>query len=216
MAGSNNLHLGAPSEVYFTRAFQSVPIIAILRGHSPEATVELCETAWAAGIEYVEVPIQDRAGVDSLRAALATAGGRPVGAGTVIREDQVELAAGLGAAFAVAPNWDLPIARACHNAGLPLLPGVATATEIAAAMSAGFVWLKGFPAAQLTPAWFRAQHGPFPDAQFVATGGIDVGNADTFLDAGAKVVAVGGALSDPAHVGELASLMNRRVEGLRA
>jgi 2-dehydro-3-deoxyphosphogluconate aldolase/(4S)-4-hydroxy-2-oxoglutarate aldolase len=90
---------------------------------------------------------------------------------------------------------------------MPHLPGVATASEIQRALAAGFVWLKAFPATALGPAWFRAMRGPFPTVRLVATGGIDAHNAQEYLSAGALVVAVGSALSDPAQVDLLASLV---------
>lgn len=92
---------------------------------------------------------------------------------------------------------------------MPPLPGVATASEVQAAMKDGLTWLKAFPAALLGPAWFTAMAGPFPGANFVATGGMDASNAGEFLDKGVQVVAVGSALADPAQLPRLAELARR-------
>jgi len=78
---------------------------------------------------------------------------------------------------------------------------------VQAAMHLGLTWLKAFPASVLGTPWFRAMAGPFPDARFVATGGMDATNAGSFLEAGARVVAVGSALEDPAQLPRLAELL---------
>jgi 2-keto-3-deoxy-6-phosphogluconate aldolase len=83
---------------------------------------------------------------------------------------------------------------------------VATASEVQRALTFGFLWLKVFPAAQLTPGWIKALLGPFPGLRFVATGGVDAHNAQEFIAAGARVVAVGSALADPDQVGLLSAL----------
>ena len=100
-------------------------------------------------------------------------------------------AASLGAAFTVAPGYDREIAAASWAKGMPHLPGVATATDVQRALADGHTWLKAFPASVLGPDWIRAMRGPFPEARFVATGGIQRGNAAGFLRAGASMVAIG-------------------------
>ena len=95
--------------------------------------------------------------------------------------------------------------RADATNGLPVMPGVATSSEIQAARRLGLVWLKAFPVAQLGSAWVRAQLAPFPEARFVATGGVDADNAREFLDAGARVAAIGSALADDNQLAKLAT-----------
>jgi 2-keto-3-deoxy-6-phosphogluconate aldolase len=75
------------------------------------------------------------------------------------------------------------------------------------ALGDGLTWLKAFPASLLGTGWFPAMRGPFPQAKFVATGGMGSGNAQAFLDAGVKVVAVGSALEDDAQLPALAQLL---------
>jgi 2-keto-3-deoxy-6-phosphogluconate aldolase len=93
--------------------------------------------------------------------------------------------------------------------GLPLIPGVASATDIQTARRSGHRWMKAFPASVLGPDWIRAQRGPFPDVSFVATGGIDADNAAEFLDAGARVVALGASLARPDVIDRIAPLLAR-------
>jgi len=119
----------------------------------------------------------------------------------------VESSRTAGARFTVAPGFNPVIAQASVDAGMPHLPGVATPTEVEQALAQGYTWLKAFPASILTPAWIKAMAGPFPEANFVCTGGIDSRNARAFLDAGARGVAVGSALESPDQLPALASLI---------
>lgn len=90
--------------------------------------------------------------------------------------------------------------------GIPILPGVATASEIQLALRLGLTWVKAFPAAWLGPQWFTLMRGPFPQVDFVATGGLDADNARDFLSAGVRVIAVGSALEDEGQLDRLAGL----------
>ncbi|MFJ3659776.1 bifunctional 4-hydroxy-2-oxoglutarate aldolase/2-dehydro-3-deoxy-phosphogluconate aldolase [Streptomyces sp. NPDC090119] len=193
----------------FDRIFAKAPVMAILRGMSLEKSVELASIAWDLGIECVEVPVQSQEAAEVLAAVVAAGAerGKPVGAGTVTTAERLAWAVSAGAAFTVAPGLDAEVARASVAAGLPHLPGVATATDVQAARALGLDWLKAFPASVLGPDWFRAMRGPFPEVPFVATGGIDASNAAAYLVAGAKVVAVGSALDDPEQLHALADLL---------
>ena len=187
------------------------PVMAIFRGLGPERTLELAETAWGLGITAVEVPIQSEVDIESLEAVVESGRRRGliVGAGTVVDAATVRSAARAGAAFTVSPGFGQDVVRSSWDAGMPSIPGVATASEIQAALGMGLEWLKAFPAARLTAAWFTDMAGPFPVAKFVATGGIDATNAGEFLAAGARVVGVGSALADSEQLPQLASLLNR-------
>ena len=195
----------------FDRILAGRPLMAIFRGLGTTRSLELARTAWDLGIDVVELPIQSDADVDALAAVVAAGReeGRLVGAGTVVSTRHVELAASAGAAFTVSPGFDADVVRASAAAGMPPLPGVATASEVQAAMALGLTWLKAFPASLLGAGWFRAMAGPFPGARFVATGGMDAANAGAFLDAGVRTVAVGSALEDPAQLPALAALLAR-------
>lgn len=116
---------------FFDEAFLDRRFMAILRGHTPDEAVYLAHRAWDVGVALVEVTIQSADAVPVLRAVIAAGveRGRPVGAGTVTLPQQVALVAEAGGAFTVAPGFDDEVARDCAAAGLPHLPGVATATE---------------------------------------------------------------------------------------
>ena len=159
---------------WFEHEFVTTRVMVIMRGLGGDASLALAERAWAAGVRAVEVPIQRPADVESLRvvAAAACERGLAVGAGTVVRVEQVEVARRAGAAYTVSPGLDDDVVRASLDAGLATLPGVATASEVQRAVRLGLGWLKMFPAATLGPGWIGAMRGPFPDVRFVATGGV--------------------------------------------
>ncbi|WP_063836986.1 bifunctional 4-hydroxy-2-oxoglutarate aldolase/2-dehydro-3-deoxy-phosphogluconate aldolase [Phaeacidiphilus oryzae] len=214
MTNPTTVHRAALSGDLFETAFARLPLMAILRGLDRERTVEVSRRAWQAGIRLVEVPVQSEAAVEALAAAVEAGAerGEVVGAGTVTTVERVERAAAAGARFTVAPGFCREVAEASLAAGLPHLPGVATASEIQRAQALGLTWLKAFPAAELGASWIRAMHGPFPEARFVATGGMSPGNAEEFLSAGAAAVALGSALSDPGRFARLPALVGRLLD----
>ena len=197
------------SNDWFDSAFARCRLMAILRGRTPQRTVELAQRAWDVGMDWVEVPIESNGSTEALAAAIEAgrARDRTVGAGTVTSLERVRQAAEAGAVFTVAPGLDSDVVRASFETGLPHLPGVATPSDIQAAKRIGLRWLKAFPAAALSDAWFRAMRGPFPEVRFVATGGLDAGNAQLFLDAGADVIAVGSALEESGQMEALSALL---------
>lgn len=186
--------------------------MVILRGmDSSEAAVNAAHRAWDAGVELVEVPIGQPGDADVL-AAVVSAGqdrGKAVGAGTVIAADRVEAAHAAGARYTVAPGFDPVVMAHSHRLGLPHLPGVATPSEVQQAWSAGCRWVKVFPASVLGPAWFSAIQGPFPDIQYLATGGVSVEAAPRYIDAGAAMVAFGASAVAPGRTSDLAALIDK-------
>ncbi|GAA2983885.1 MULTISPECIES: bifunctional 4-hydroxy-2-oxoglutarate aldolase/2-dehydro-3-deoxy-phosphogluconate aldolase [Streptomyces] len=202
-----------PADVtrFFDGCFATVQVMAILRGHPPERTVELAERAWDLGVTQVEVPLQDPDALPSLRAAVAAGArrGLGVGAGTVTTPERLRLAEEAGAAFTVAPGYDEDVLDASLAAGIPHLPGVSTPSEAGRARRRGLHWVKAFPASHLGPAWVQAVRAPFPELRIVATGGVDAENAASFLRAGARVVALGTALADPTQLDRVAPLIAR-------
>lgn len=189
--------------------FDAAPLMAIFRHQTAERVVALATTAWDLGIGTVEIPLQSGEDVRGLRAVaeLAAARGTIVGAGTIIHPDQIRVAQGAGAGFLVSPGLDPVVVRAAQDAGIPIVPGVATPSEVQVATALGLDWLKAFPAQWLGVDWFRHLRGPFPQVRFIATGGMDADNAQQFLDAGVRVVAVGSALEDPTQLPRLAAIL---------
>lgn len=200
------------ASAWFDEAFAAAPLMAILRGMGVERSVRLAETAWDLGIDSVEVPLQTDEDERALRTLVerAAARGKSVGAGTIISPAQVTTAVDAGAAYLVSPGIDPVVVRAAADAGIPILPGVATPSEVQLAASLGLTWLKAFPATWLGAGWFKHIRGPFPQVRFVATGGLDASNVEQFLDAGVRVAAVGSALEDAAQLEKLAEVLRAR------
>ncbi|ROQ64686.1 2-dehydro-3-deoxyphosphogluconate aldolase/(4S)-4-hydroxy-2-oxoglutarate aldolase [Rathayibacter sp. PhB152] len=199
----------SPTASPFDEVFAGAPLMAILRGMGVERSIALATTAWDLGIDSVEVPLQTAEDEVALRevARLGAERGKTVGAGTIVRPEQVALAREAGAGYLVSPGLDQRILAAAGAVDLPLLPGVATPSEVQLAASLGLTWLKAFPATWLGAGWFKHIRGPFPGIRFVATGGLDAANVSDFLDAGVRVAAVGSALEDPAQLDRLGALL---------
>nr|WP_154923713.1 bifunctional 4-hydroxy-2-oxoglutarate aldolase/2-dehydro-3-deoxy-phosphogluconate aldolase [Microbacterium testaceum] len=192
--------------------FAGPPLMAILRGMGMERSLRLAETARTLGLEAVEVPLQTDEDERVLRelSSRAARDGRSVGAGTILHPEQVDAARAAGAAYVVSPGLDPRVVEAARAAQLPVIPGVATPSEVQLAVSLGLDWVKAFPATWLGSGWFRHIRGPFPDVRFVATGGLDATNVTQFLDAGVRVAAVGSALEDAAQLEQLAEVLRAR------
>lgn len=202
---------------WFESAFAGAPAMAILRGMGVDRSVRLSETAWDLGIDAVEVPLQTDQDERALREVIRAgeARGKLVGAGTILTPEQVTRAVDAGAAYLVSPGLDPVVVRAAHDAGVPILPGVATPSEVQLAVSLGLTWLKAFPASWLGAGWFRQIRGPFPHVRFVATGGLHASNVEEFLDAGVRVAAVGSALEDASQLERLATVLQARMGSAR-
>jgi 2-dehydro-3-deoxyphosphogluconate aldolase / (4S)-4-hydroxy-2-oxoglutarate aldolase len=179
------------SQEYFQSAFARSKVMVILRGVSPEDAVRLTRKAWDGGVHLVEIPLQNEESARALHAAILAGRDHEIGAGTITSTLLVEEAHEAGAKFTVAPGFVREVAERSLQLGMPHLPGVATPTEITAAMNCGFRWLKAFPAKELGPSWISAMIGPFPSAKFVATGGVDLSNAQNFIKAGVAGVSLG-------------------------
>ena len=121
----------------------------------------------------------------------------------------MEAARDAGAAFTVAPGLAPEVVAASHEAGLPHLPGVATPSEVHQALRLGLTWLKAFPAAQLGVGWADALHGPFPEARFVATGGVTPANAEQYFAGGASAASLTSALADDEQFALVPDLIER-------
>ncbi len=185
----------------FEGALQGASMVAILRGLSPDATTSLALELGSLGVQFIEVTIQDEQGAHALRQTIREwpTGPQQIGAGSIISTQLAERAIGDGARFLVSPGLAADVIATSWGAGIPILAGVATPSEVQHAAALGLTAVKLFPAAQLGgPAYLRALSGPFPSIKFVPTGGVDFDNAEAYLAAGALAVGIGGVLTQPA------------------
>lgn len=173
--------------------FGVVPVVVV---DDPDVSAPLGEALVAGGLPIAEVTLRTAGAVAAMQ-RLATVPDLLVGAGTVLRADQVDQAVEVGARFVVSPGVSEAVIRRCRDLDVLCLPGVATATEIMSALDLGLDTLKFFPAeAAGGLATLRALAGPFPDVWFVPTGGIGAESARDYLDE-PSVLAVGGSWMVP-------------------
>lgn len=188
------------------------PVIPVVTIADPAAAVPLARALLAGGISVIEVTLRHPAAPEAIRRILAEVPAMAVGAGTVLGPAQLECVAGLGVAFAVSPGTTARLLDAALASPVPLLPGIATASEAMELVARGFRFAKLFPAAAAGgPALLRALAGPFPELRFCPTGGIDPTNARDYLTL-ANVLCVGGSWLAPADA--IAAGDWRRIEDL--
>jgi 2-dehydro-3-deoxyphosphogluconate aldolase/(4S)-4-hydroxy-2-oxoglutarate aldolase len=196
---------------------QDPPVFAILRRLDPERAVEVAHALAAAGIPALEITIDSPGALDVIRTLRAQLAGTAVGVGTVLEARDVEAAAQAGAQFVVSPNVDEAVITASVAAGIPALPGAATATEAMRAWRARATLVKLFPvAAAGGPALIHAIREPLPMIPLVAVGGVDGANARAYLDAGASAVGIGSWLSAAGDSAEAGRRAAELVRALRA
>jgi 2-dehydro-3-deoxyphosphogluconate aldolase/(4S)-4-hydroxy-2-oxoglutarate aldolase len=167
-------------------------VLAVVRAPRIPDPAALCDALAAGGIRTVEFTFTtpDLAGVLA-RAAAARRPGTHLGAGTVLTSAQAEAAIDAGAEFLVTPGLRPEVAKAAARAGIPVLMGALTPSEVLEAVDLGAAAVKIFPAATLGPRYIKDLRGPFPDARFVPSGGVGIANARAFLDHGAFAVSCG-------------------------
>ena len=180
------------------QVMQDAPVIPVIVLTDVAHAVPMARALLAGGIRMLEVTLRTPQALACIEAIAREVPQAVVGAGTVRSRADAQAAARAGARFAVSPGYTKAVGQACRDAGLALLPGVASASEIMQAQEDGFTELKFFPAMQAGgPAMLKAWSGPFFDAKFCPTGGVTPQNAAEFL-ALSNVVCVGSTWLVPA------------------
>ncbi len=155
------------------------------------AAQPLGEALAAGGLHTIEVTLRTRTALSTIR-TLAERTDLVIGAGTVTSTEQVDHVVDAGARFVVCPGFSAAVVRRCRQRDVPVIPGVATPTDIQMALDAGLSVVKFFPAEQLGGLpMLTALAAPYPFLSFVPTGGISTANLRGYLDHPA-VLAVGG------------------------
>ena len=172
---------------------QDAPVIPVIVLHDVAHAVPLARALVAGGIRMLEVTLRTPQALQCIEAIAKEVPDAVVGAGTIRSAADAQASALAGARFGVSPGYTRSVGKACHDIGLPLLPGVATGSEIMTAQEDGYTQLKFFPAMQAGGLpMLKAWQGPFGDVTFCPTGGISLANAHEFL-ALANVACVGGS-----------------------
>jgi 2-dehydro-3-deoxyphosphogluconate aldolase / (4S)-4-hydroxy-2-oxoglutarate aldolase len=166
-----------------------IPVVVV---QELATTLPLARALEAGGLAVAEVTFRTSCAPEAIR-LLAHETDVLVGAGTVIRPDQVDAAVEAGARFVVTPGFSAAVVRRCAELEVPVIPGVVTATEVIAALDYGLEVLKLFPAEAVGGVTaLKGLAGPFPDVRFVPTGGVSPANLGSYL-ALPSVAAVGGS-----------------------
>jgi 2-dehydro-3-deoxyphosphogalactonate aldolase len=181
------------------RLLQDLPIVAILRGLTPEEALPALDVLAGAGIRIIEVPLNSPRPLESIRLMASRAGeDLLIGGGTVLTIDDARAVAGAGARLMVAPNANPPVIVAATGLGLVTLPGVATPSEAFAALAAGADALKLFPGEMLPPAVLKAWRAVLPPGtMLLPVGGVGPANMADYRLAGAAGFGIGSALYKP-------------------
>lgn len=189
---------------------EPLPLVAILRGITPEETEVVGEALASAGFRVLEVPLNSPRPMESIRRLVDSLGPNYlVGAGTVMTPRHVDDVAAAGGRLIVMPHADTTVIRAAKAAGMICVPGVATPTEAFAAIAAGADGLKLFPAEQASPAVLKAWRAVLPPTlPVLPVGGISPDNMTPWVAAGARGFGIGSAIYcagiDAAEVGRRA------------
>lgn len=179
------------------RATRIVPVIVI---KDLAHAVPLARALVEGGLNILEVTLRTPAALDAIRAIAAEVKGAIVGAGTVINADQFAAAADAGSKFVVSPGLTEEVVRASRDHNVPILPGIANASDIMRGLGLGLSTFKFFPAENIggAPA-IKALGGPFPQVRFCPTGGVAAKNLASYLSL-PNVICAGGSWMVPSDL----------------
>jgi 2-dehydro-3-deoxyphosphogluconate aldolase/(4S)-4-hydroxy-2-oxoglutarate aldolase len=173
------------------------PVIPVLTVEKLAHAAPLAKALYAGGLKVLEITLRTDVALDVIAAMRKAVPNAVVGAGTLVRPQDFKRADGAGAQFAVTPGLTPELADAARNVGFPLLPGIATPSEILQALHFGYDTLKFFPAQQAGGIpMLQAFGGPFANVAFCPTGGISRNTAPAFLRL-PNVLCVGGSWVAP-------------------
>lgn len=179
-------------------------IIAVIRTEDSEKAMKLTEACLKGGISSIEitttVPRAHRV-IEKLSEEFKSSGAI-IGAGTVLDTETARIAIMSGAEYIVSPCFSEAVVRMCNRYGILSCPGVSSARDIEAALTAGAGFLKLFPGNVYGPQFIKDMKGPFPNANFIVTGKCSYENMGEWIKSGALAVGLGSAILAPADVGD--------------
>lgn len=171
----------------------SVPVIPVVTVENLDHAVPLARALVKGGLPVVEVTLRTPGAFDAIRAMAQDVQGAIIGVGTVLNEKQMATAQAMGARFAVSPGMSDALLSAAVKQGMPLLPGIATASEAMRLIEQGWRFAKFFPAEAMGGvACLKALAAPLAQLRFCPTGGITPENAQEYLNL-SNVICVGGS-----------------------
>lgn len=188
----------------FHRYFDGCPLVAIIRGVTPDEVEAVGEAIFSGGIRIIEVPLNSPNPIESIRRLAARMGQRAlVGAGTVLEQADVEEVRRAGGRLIVSPNTNPDVIRATTAAGMVSAPGFFTPSEAFVAIEAGATALKLFPAEGASPAVVKAHRAVLPrDMPLLVVGGVAPETMAPWLKAGANGFGLGSGVYRPGQLAE--------------
>lgn len=180
-------------------------LVAVIRLPDLSIAEPLTRALLDGGIKALEFTMTNRDSIDVIADLSRTLpdfanGEAVIGAGTVTNSADATACINAGAQFIVSPTTKFPVIDTCKAAGVPIMPGAFTPTEIEAAWDAGASVVKVFPATTLGPAYFKNVLAPLPHIKLMPTGGVNQDNMGDYFKNGAVAVGVGGNLLDKAAI----------------
>jgi 2-dehydro-3-deoxyphosphogluconate aldolase/(4S)-4-hydroxy-2-oxoglutarate aldolase len=180
-----------------TRAVEDCGVVGVIRLHDSTKVRSIVQALASGGVRALEVTMTVPRAIELIAELAPTLPeGFLLGAGTVLDRETARRAIDAGARFVVSPVLRLEVIAACHEAGVPVMPGCFSPTEILTAWDAGADIVKVFPATALGPGFLRDLRAPLPHVKLMPTGGVSIDNVGEWLAAGAAAVGVGSALLD--------------------
>ncbi|MAB91708.1 MAG: keto-deoxy-phosphogluconate aldolase [Planctomycetes bacterium] len=179
-----------------TERIGELALVPVIKIDDAARATQLADALVAGGLPCAEITFRTAAAADAIR-AVAKRGDLLVGAGTVVTPEQVTEAVDAGARFVVSPGLDEGVVRRCNDLSIPVIPGVATPTEMIRAVQLGLEIVKLFPAGALGGiSYLKAVAAPFPGLRFMPTGGVSASNVREWLTH-PRVFACGGSWMVP-------------------
>ncbi|HZP61836.1 MAG TPA: bifunctional 4-hydroxy-2-oxoglutarate aldolase/2-dehydro-3-deoxy-phosphogluconate aldolase [Terriglobales bacterium] len=196
-----------------------IGIIPVIRVANAEEANQAVEAIHAGGIPIIEITMTVPDAPALIHEVARRHGHRVLtGAGTVVSVDQARACLDAGAEFLVSPGLAPAVVQCAHDRGKLAIPGTLSPSEVMEAISIGATLIKVFPCGNVGgPSYLKALRGPFPTAALIPTGGVNVSNAASYLEAGAFALGIGGDLVDIAalrsgHVDKITNAARKLVE----
>ena len=186
------------SDTALTDLLRSAPVVPLVQSNDPAEAVAISQALLDGGLKVLEVVLRTDAAMKCLEEIAKTFPDVQVGAGTVLTGEQAKRTVEAGAKFIVSPGLTEDVVKVAQEAGIPVLPGIATATELQQAYGMGLRTVKFFPAALAGgPKMIKALSSVFRDVTVMPTGGVKAENLADYL-AVPSVIACGGSWLTPA------------------
>ena len=186
-------------------------VVAVVRGDSKEVGVEISRSCIKGGVKAIEVTYTNKFANDIIKELSEEFQSQDdviIGAGTVLDAETARAAMLAGAKYIVSPAFDAETAKICNRYKVPYIPGVMTINEIIEAHEVGVDFVKLFPGSAFGQGYIKAIKGPIPYANIMVTGGVNLENLDSWINAGVDAVGIGGELNKLGEEGKFEEIIS--------